>query len=249
MSADGAPIARRGKQPGPHFERRLNAAFVKTAPPGRHTDGGGLFLTVDPSGARRWLVRIVVRGRRRDIGLGSATLAPLGKAREKAHALRAVARAGGDPLTPDQGALPSSITFEAAAAQVHRNQIEATSRNGKHTVQWIATLRTYAFPYIGGKRVYEITRADILNVLEPIWLTKPETASRVLQRMKAIFDWSLVSEYRIAANPVDAVRAALPRQKKKVKHFTAIPWETTTSLMTELEEAAGVGALGCVSRF
>lgn len=243
MSADGAPVPRRGKQPGPHFEKRLNAAFVKTAQPGRHTDGGGLFLTVDASGARRWLVRLVIRGRRRDIGLGSATLVPLGKAREKAQALRAVARVGGDPLTPDQGALPPSITFEKAAAEVHRNQIKTTSRNGKHTEQWLSTLRTYAFPYIGKSRVYDITRSDILTILEPIWLTKPETARRVLQRMKTVFDWTLVKEYRVAANPVEAVRIALPRQKKKVEHFAAIPWDDTPAVMADLEEMEGVGAL------
>lgn len=243
MSADGAPAPRRGKKPGPHVEKRLNAAFVKTAPPGRHTDGGGLFLTVDASGARRWLVRLVVRGRRRDIGLGSAMLVPLGKAREKAQALRAVARAGGDPLTADQGALPPSITFERAAAEVHRNQVKATSRNGKHTDQWLNTLRTYAFPHIGKTRVYDIARPDILAVLEPIWLTKPETARRVLQRMKAIFDWTLVKEYRVAANPVEAVRIALPRQKDKVAHFAAIPWQDTIALMADLEAAEGVGAL------
>jgi hypothetical protein len=87
----------RGKAKGPHLERRLTAAFVKTAPPGRHTDGGGLYLRVDPSGARRWILRITVRRRRRDFGIGSASVISLADARAKAFELRRVAALGGNP--------------------------------------------------------------------------------------------------------------------------------------------------------
>jgi hypothetical protein len=92
----------RGKQSGPHVEERLNAAFVRKAPPGRHTDGGGLYLQVDHSGARRWLLRIVVRGKRRDFGLGSASLVSLAEAREKAYEYRKLARTGGNPVVRER---------------------------------------------------------------------------------------------------------------------------------------------------
>ena len=94
---DALPPSPRGKARTPHYEKRLKAAFVKSAPPGRHTDGGGLYLEVDPGGARRWLLRIVVKGRRRDLGLGSASLVSLADARAKAHEFRQIARSGGDP--------------------------------------------------------------------------------------------------------------------------------------------------------
>lgn len=97
MGVEGSDFRPRGKQAGPHYEKRLRAASVKTAPAGRHTDGGGLFLEVDPSGARRWLLRIVIKGRRRDLGLGSASLVSLADVRAKAQEFRAVARAGGEP--------------------------------------------------------------------------------------------------------------------------------------------------------
>lgn len=168
MAADGVASVRRGKAAGPHLERRLSARFVNTAPPGRHTDGGGLYLVVDPSGARRWLLRLVVRGRRRDFGLGSASLVSLADARDKAHELRCVARGGGDPKEEPAGDAPGSITFREAAAEFHRNHIRKGSTNGKHVDQWLTTLKTYAFPKIGNKLVYDVSRADVLAVLEPI---------------------------------------------------------------------------------
>lgn len=141
MGVEGSDFRPRGKRPGPHYEKRLRAASVKTAPPGRHTDGGGLFLEVDPSGARRWLLRIVIKGRRRDLGLGSASLVSLADARAKAQEFRTVARAGGDP-TRVRDAAPKSIPFRTVAAEVHRTHIESTSRNGKHVDQWLNTLAT-----------------------------------------------------------------------------------------------------------
>jgi hypothetical protein len=242
-SPDGAGAVQRGKAAAAHYEKRLTARFVKTAGPGRHTDGGGLFLLVDPSGARRWLLRVVIIGRRRDLGLGSATLVSLADAREKAQAFRRIARAGGDPTAQDRDGLPPSILFRDAAEKIHTNRIKTKSRNGKHTDQLLTTLKTYAYPMIGAKRVYDITSADILTVLEPIWITKQETARRVLQRLTVIFDWALVRNYRVAANPVGTVRAALPTQEREVKHFAAIKWNDANPFMAELMGRSGVAAL------
>jgi hypothetical protein len=115
---DGAAPLRRGKGKGPHRDRRLTAPFVKKAPPGRHTDGGGLFLVVDPSGARRWLLRITVLGRRCDFGLGSATLIPLAQAREKAAQFRRIARSGVDPRAQEQATARVQTLFCKVAEQV-----------------------------------------------------------------------------------------------------------------------------------
>jgi hypothetical protein len=101
-----------GKMPGPPLERRLTAAFVKTAPPGRHTDGGGLYLEVDRSGARRWLLRITVKKRRRDLGLGSANVVSIADARAKAFELRRVAAMGGNPRAHTRAGDGQDMTFE-----------------------------------------------------------------------------------------------------------------------------------------
>lgn len=242
MGIEGVGFSAAGKKSGPHYEKRLKAAFVKVAPPGRHTDGAGLYLEVDPSGARRWLVRLVVKGRRRDFGLGSASLVSLADARVRAHEFRRIARSGGDP-TPTRHCQIESVAFRTVAAEVHKTHIKNTSRNGKHVDQWLNTLSHYAFPYIGDRGVDDISSGDIAHLLAKIWVEKQETARRVLQRLKVVFDWATVKGYRSGPNPVEGVRMALPRQKQKVKHFAAIPWEKTPDLMAMLEKTSGIGAV------
>ena len=232
-----------GKPHGRHYEKRLKAAFVKRAPPGRHTDGGGLYLEVKPSGSRHWLLRLTIKGRRRDLGLGSVSTVSLAEARERAGEYRRIARSGGDPTRRKDGITRRTVSFAQASDEVHRTHIIPTSKNGKHVNQWLNTLRIYTFPYIGNAGVDDITRADIIEVLSPIWLKKPETARRVLQRMKTVFDWCVVKGYRKEGNPVESVRMALPKQKQKVKHFTAIEWEETPRLMRQLERTEGIGAI------
>jgi integrase len=234
---------KRGKRRRPHYEKQLKAAFIRSAPPGRHTDGGGLYLNVSDAGARRWVLRITVRGKRRDFGLGSAMLISLADARERAHEYRLIAAKGGDPSSTIHQSRKKTLSFEAAAIEYHRFNIQTSSRNGKHTDQWLTTLRNYAFPKIGDMSVDEIGTRDILGVLQPIWLGKHETARRVLQRMKVVFDWANVQGFRQSANPVAAVRAALPHKKVKVKNFAAIPWDETPDLMRKLEDVSGIGAV------
>ncbi len=156
---------------------------------------------------------------------------------------RIIAAKGGDPSKRVHQARKKTIAFEVAAAEYHKFNIQTSSRNGKHTDQWITTLRNYAFPTIGDMSVDEITTQDVIEILQPIWLEKHETARCVLQRMKVVFDWANVHGFRSAANPVESVRAALPRKTVKVKNFAAIPWDQIPDLMRKLEQVQGVGAL------
>lgn len=121
-----------GKPKGRHPENRLTAAAVKRAGPGRHADGNGLFLEVDKSGARRWLLRVVASGRRRDIGLGGASYVSLADARETARRLRSVARAGGDPKAERDRGKFTPITFADAARKVFAEQVEPIAKPGRH---------------------------------------------------------------------------------------------------------------------
>ena len=174
------------KPKGRHPEKALTALKVKALnEAGRYADGNGLYLVVEPTGAKRWMLRTVVQGRRRDIGLGGAQLVSLAEAREKAFTLRKVARGGGDPVA--EKARPKVPTFAEAARSAHTEHVAAW-RNTKHAAQWISTLQRYAFPGIGARRVDQIETPDVLKVLSPIWLSNPETARRVKQRIGTVLD-------------------------------------------------------------
>jgi len=162
-----------------HPNRALTVVQVRQIKtPGRHADGGGLYLFVEPTGARRWVLRTVVQGRRRDIGLGSARLVSLVEAREKATAYRKTAREGGDPIAEHRQVKTIAPTFAESARLVHAAHSPGW-RNPKHSAQWLNTLDQYAFPHFGDRRIDQIDAADVLRALTPIWLDKPETARRV----------------------------------------------------------------------
>ena len=150
---------RKTKPKGRHPHKRLSAAFVRSAPPGRHCDGNGLYLYVQPSGARSWVQRLVIRGRRRDFGLGSVALVSLAEAREKARANRKLAREGGDPLAERRRArgIPS---FAEATGRVLK-QKQAGWRSKQHGKDWLSTLKRYAFPRIGQIALSEVATADV----------------------------------------------------------------------------------------
>ncbi|HZH28301.1 MAG TPA: integrase arm-type DNA-binding domain-containing protein, partial [Azospirillaceae bacterium] len=210
-----------GKRTGRHPDKALTAVAVRAAKPGRHADGNGLYLEVDPSGARRWTLRVTVHGRRSDIGLGSTRLVTLAEARDLALAMRKTARAGGDPLTDRRKARVP--TFEQAARQAHAEHLP-TWRNKKHAAQWISTLEEYAFPRLGGLAVDCIGTPEVRDALLPIWLGKPETARRVRQRIGTVLDWAAAKGFRDGENPVRAVAKGLPRQPDDKEHMTALPY-------------------------
>ena len=157
-----------------HPVKALSAQFVRNAPPGFYCDGSGLNLRVDPSGVRRWVQRLVIQGRPRTLGLGGWPLVSLAEAREVAFANRKLARAGGDPLSDKRKARDTPSFAQAAAKVIEMHR--PGWRNAKHAAQWESTLATYAFPRIGAMPVSEVTTAEVLEVLEPIWHEKPETA-------------------------------------------------------------------------
>ncbi len=228
----------------------LNVRRVRdTIEPGRYGDGGGLYLSIAPGGSKQWLLRLTVHGRRRDIGLGGVDVTQGGvgtvkleEARQKALEMRRIARAGGDPLA-ERNRAEGIPTFEDAARQVWREQIEPTARSAKHRQQWINTLQAYVFPKIGKRRVDVIQSGDILRVLLPIWLEKPETARRVRQRLRTVFDWSLANQHRKDSNPLAGIEKALPKQGDKAKHHAALLYAELPGLMERLAGVSGVGAL------
>jgi integrase len=217
---------------GAHPDKALSAAFVRTAKtPGKYNDGQGLFLKVDKSGARRWVQRIVIRGKRTEIGLGSASLVSLAEARAIAVQNRKEARQGGDPLRAKHEA-SAVLTFEDAARKVHEIHLP-TWRNAKHGAQFISTLETYAFPRLGSLKVSEVSTADVLAVLQPIWLEKSETARRVRQRIGTVMKWAVAKGWR-QDNPADAIGQALPKQDRTPTHRKALPYQEVAGFLDTL---------------
>lgn len=178
----------------PQGIHRLSAAAIKYLnAPSWHADGGGLYLEVDDSGRKRWAMRLTVNGKRRDFGLGPLHKVSLLEARERAGEYRSKAYRGIDPIEDKRRRQTEASrvvpTFEEAARQVHEQRRGGWS-NGKHVDQWLNTLIDHAFPIIDSKPVNMIGTPEVLAVLTPIWLTKPETARRVKQRVRIVLDWA-----------------------------------------------------------
>ena len=219
---------------GKHPVNALTAMRVSSlSTPGRYADGSGLHLVIDKSGAKRWVLRTVVRGRRRDMGLGGVRSVSLAQARLTAQRYRAIARSGGDPLEERRRESKAIPTFEKAAITVHAGLVPSW-RNAKHSAQWIISLERHAFPSIGPRPVSQITSADVLRILAPIWTAKPETAKRISQRISAVIRWARASEFYTGDDPVEAALAGLPRQIHDVQHHESLHFDHVPDLVRKL---------------
>ena len=183
-------------------------------------DGNGLYLTVQPTGSRSWIQRIMIHGQRRDLGLGGFPLVSLREARERAFANRKTAREGGDPLNGrrNHGSVP---TFAEAAERVWKDNRPGWRHSG-HAQEWMSSLARHVLPYIGGRPVSSVSSAEILDTLRRIWHSRPETARRVRQRVNAVMDWAVAMEYR-DDNPCGRLGPVLGPQQSVVKHMRALP--------------------------
>ncbi len=209
--------------------------------PGRYTAGETLYLKVSPSGNKSWIQRLIINGRRRDLGLGTYPLVSLADARGKAMDNRALARSGGDPTAAkrEEELLEALPTFEELARE-HIAENLHSWKNAKHMAQWHSSLETYAFPTIGPLKVKEIARIHVKKVLDPIWTSKPETARRVRQRIRSVMDRAVALEY-IDYNPAgDAINGALAKQRRVRNHHRALPYrELPEALQSVRESTAG----------
>ena len=183
-------------------------------------DGNGLYLTVQPTGSRSWIQRIMVHGQRRDLGLGSFPLVSLREARERAFANRKTAREGGDPLNGRRNQV-NVPTFGEAAKRVWNDNRPGWRHSG-HAQEWMSSLARHVLPYIGGRPVSSVSSAEILDTLRRIWHSRPETARRVRQRVSAVMDWAVAMEYR-GDNPCGRLGPVLGPQQSVVEHMRALP--------------------------
>lgn len=220
-------------------EKRLRAKEVPELHPGTHEDGGGLRLVVEPPkdkktpGARRWVLRVTIGGKRYNRGLGPYPLVSLDSAREAATDIRRAAREGRDLLAEREQARARSVSFRQAFDALFAIRQKSLS-NAKHLQQWPSTMKTYVFPRIGDKPVSDVTHADILAILELIWFDKPETARRVLQRMELVFKSAILRGQREKASPCIGVPQELGIAHLKVEHHRALPYAEVPAFLKTL---------------
>jgi len=225
----------------------------KKTKPGYYGDGAGLWLQVSPTGSKSWIFRFTVAGKQREMGLGPLHTVSLAQARSKAKDCRHALHDGNDPLELRRSATVAAalnrarmMTFDQCAAAyiaAHRG----TWSNPKHASQWENTLATYASPIIGALPVAEVDTPLVVKVLNPIWQTKTETATRLRGRIENILDWAAVSKYRTGENParwrghLENVLAN-PNKIAPVVHHPALPWQEIGSFMVELRTRPGTAA-------
>ena len=226
--------------------KALTDRTVKTALPGRHGDGTvkGLMLVVREGGARGWVLRYQIGGRRRDMGLGPYPEVGLADARDAALENRRLIRKGVDPLA--QRTRSRLRTFKEMAEALIESKT-AGWRNAKHVAQWTNTLKTYAYPKLGSLDVKAVDTEAVLDVLRPIWTAKTETASRVRQRIEAVLDYATAIKARTGENParwkghLDHLLAK-PSKVRAVRHHAALDWREAPAFMAELAKREGEAA-------
>ena len=233
---------------------QLTATKVqKLKAPGMYLDGAGLYLQVTGENSKSWLLRYSLRGKAREMGLGSLRKVSLAEARRKAADCHKLLEGHTDPIehrnsarTAAALASAQTITFKDAAVRYIAMRSKGL-KNTKHAAQWGTTIATYAEPVLGKLPVRDITVGLVHRVLEPIWTTKPETAGRVRGRVEKILGWAKVNNYREGENPArwrDNLDQLLPKlsEVRKVKHHPALPYPELPAFMQKLRQVEGLAA-------
>lgn len=236
-----------------HVERLTDRGVKNMKEPGYHTDGASLYLQVSPAQTKSWIFRYTRRGKTREMGLGSYLSHSLKEARDSAKTQRQILDAGADPIEArDAGAAKQvlaaalSVTF-SKCAETYIAAHSASWRNPKHAAQWSKTIETYAKPTIGPLPVQGVDTALVVRVLEPIWTTKPETASRLRGRIERVLDWAKVRGHRSGENPArwrGHLDKLLPIMKRagRVKHHPALPYGEIGEFMPKVRAEPGTAA-------
>lgn len=239
----------------PKRAKELSALEVsKLREPGMHAVGTvpGLYLLVAPTGARSWILRLQVGTKRPEIGLGAFPAVTLAEAREKARRTRADVEAGKDPIEERRSAASALKASQVAAKtfeECAKGFIDAhrESWSTKHAKQWESSLKQHVYPKLGSVLARHVDTPMVLDVLQPIWKTITETASRVRNRMELILDWAAVMQYRDGTNParwrghLDKLLAA-PSKIAKTKNYPAVQIHEAGAFMRDVRAIEGVSA-------
>lgn len=228
------------KSQGRHLQRRLTFAEIKHAKPGFHADGSGLYLRVDPTGAKRWVQRIVIDGKRRDIAMGGVGQ-DIAKVRALAEENQSIARKGRDPIAERRKREAAerieneAHTFEQVARLLHTRDLP-TWKNPKHAAQWLSTMEKYVFDKFGAIKIADVTKDHVEAALEPVWLRLPETARRVRQRIGAVMKFAIAKDWR-TDNPAEHVEKLLAKQNAQVEHHRALPYKEVGAAIAKVRKS------------
>jgi integrase len=218
---------------------KLTAAFVKTAKPGRHGDGVGLYLEVAKGGGKSWVFMWKRNGRRRALGLGSARTISLIKARELAQQVAEAVAEGRDPIEERRKKRANAITFSQAASKCH-DDIKRGWRSERHSAQWLASLDIHT-KRLAKVLVADITVHDVVGILRPLWDRQPDLALRLRERIEKVLDWAKANDYRDGENPAlwkGNLKLRLPTlPKNRKQHMAALPYGEMPAFMTKLRAA------------
>ncbi|MBV9548801.1 MAG: integrase arm-type DNA-binding domain-containing protein [Alphaproteobacteria bacterium] len=233
---------------------RLTALKVeKTKAPGMYCDGSGLYLRITPEGTKNWVLRFMLAGKPRWMGLGPVSLFGLQEARAKALDARRQRHEGVDPIEARKAArqrahleAAMAVTFKECAEK-YIEAHKAGWKSAKHASQWPSTLKTYAYPVIGSLPVQTIDTALVTKVIEPIWSEKPETASRLRGRIESVLDWAKARGFRVGENPArwrGHMDHLLPARRKvrAIEHHAALPYLELGNFISLLRQQEGTAA-------
>ena len=210
----------------------LTALKIRNARPGRHADIHGLYLIVRDTGSRSWVLRLQHLGRRRDFGLGPAHDVTLADARALASDFRRMVRRGLDPAKERRIRRRAAPSFEAVARDCYE-AMKGGWKNQRHA-SWLSSLENHVFPIVGTRPINEIDGSAVLEALEPIWLTIPDTARRILQRIGTVLDYAHIKGLIPEEVSLRSVTRGLPRQVKQVAHRDAMPYAEVPAFMASL---------------
>ena len=221
----------------------LTSAFLKSAPTGKHLDGAGLWFIKRPDGGAQWMLRVSLRGMRREMGLGRFPDVSLKEARELATDYRKMARQGVDPIKMRsqqrrEALRPKSNLADIAEAAYTAKKAEL--KNDGINARWFSPLQLHVLPKLGNVSVEEITQQDIAQTLKPIWETKAETAKKAINRLNIIFTYAAAAGLDVDMNAVAKAKALLGKQRKLTQNTPALSWSEVPAFYETLAEPTTV---------
>ena len=220
---------------------RLNSAFVKSAPHGKHSDGQGLWLIKRTDGGAQWVLRISLGGKRREMGLGSANDVSLKEARELASEYRKLAKQGIDPINfrlAEKRALlkPGKSLAEIATAAYEAKKAEL--KNDGINARWFSPLQLHVLPKLGKISVEDITQQDIAEALQPIWHQKAATAKKAIGRLSIVLTYAAAAGHDVDLNAIAKAKALLGKHRHQTQNIPALDWRQVPDFYASLKEPA-----------
>ncbi|MEQ5827596.1 integrase arm-type DNA-binding domain-containing protein [Sulfitobacter sp. NFXS29] len=218
---------------------KLSSAKVRTAPPGKYSDGGGLWLVKREDGGAQWVLRVTVHGRRREMGIGNLQAVTLKEARAAAEKWRAVVREGKDPIKERERQRRLSERQDHTLASVAREAFESRKSQLKgdgKAGRWFSPLELHVLPKIGKVPVEELDQQDIKNALEPIWHDKADTARKAMNRLNITLDHAAAMGLNVDLQATTKARALLGKTRHKAKNIPYMPWPEVPAFYESLTE-------------